>query len=177
MTGHLETLPIVGSAINGLCDLGSNLLGGSQSDQLFAKTLSALSTSNPFSSHVAPGEMAGDMEAKLLELRALLEERVDKLKQQAKLLDMSGQLSEIARSLRQANLTRKEQEAIIAKIVAFLSSKDVAERMNTTAPDQGELLNEISKMLEQFDVSEPDRLPILQNIDDVLIQLEGKTAA
>ena len=173
MTGHLETLPIVGQAVNGLCDLGSSLVGNARDGQLFAKTLSALSTSNPFSSQTAPGEMAGDMEAKLLELQGLLEERVGMLKQQAKLLDRSGQLSEIARSLREANLTKEEQEAVIAKVVAYLSSKDVAERMNTTPPDQGELLDEVSKMLEKFDVSEPDRLPILQNIDDVLIQLEG----
>ena len=175
----VNVFQVVGGAINGVCNLGASLIDGVIGPQgVFAKTLEAVSAANPFASPgLPPGERASELEAHLMRLEELIKERRGMLMQEGGVLDVHVQLTEIARLLENAPLTTSEREATFAKVVAFLSNHSIAERLGTTAPDQGKFLEELNELLAGYDLSETQSRGIIQQISDVLHRVEEKTAA
>lgn len=179
MSRHLYLLPSVGEAVRGVCDLAASPVDGIAGPEgVFGRTLSAVSPQNPYRApSLPPGERAAEIEAHLLKLEAVLADRRGPLMQQGSILDMSAQLTQIARVLEPVAMTDAEGAAVLARVVAFLSDQDVAERLGTLVPDNDELLEELDEMLGKYGVSERERPFILHRIDDILNHVEEKTAA
>ena len=175
----INVFEVVGGAINGVCELGARLIDGVVGpDGVFAKTLEAVSAANPFASPgLPPGERVSELEAHLIQLERMIQERRGMLAQEGSVLDVSTQLTEIAKVLDDAPLTTSEREAAFAKIVAFLSNRGIAQRLGTTAPDEGQFLEDLNNLLDGFDLQESQVRGIMQQVTDVFNGVEEKTAA
>ena len=179
MSGMLGLLPVVGDAVEGICGLGLNLVKGvAGPDGLFGRTLNAVCAANPYQDDgVAPGDRAAALEAHLVRLEKLVAERTESLLKQTAVLDASDKLTRIAEVLQGVSLDAEEREAVLARVIAFLSNKSIAERLGTDVPVPGELIEQLDRMLEEFGVLEHERLPMLQQVDDILNGVEERTAA
>jgi len=175
----LEFLPLVGGAIDGLCNLGTTLVDGIVGPEgVFARTLDALSGNNRSGdSALASGELTRQLEAQLLHLEQLIAERRGMLLQQAGLMETNQKINKIAAALARTSLLKEQREAVLAAVTTFFSNQTVAEQLGTEKPDVGELSLKLDEMLKQFNLQEPERLPVLQQIEDVLNGVEERTAA
>ncbi|HUV38362.1 MAG TPA: hypothetical protein VMY39_02055 [Planctomycetota bacterium] len=175
----LELLPFVGGAVEGLCNLGSNLVDGILGPEgVFAQTLDALSGGNRFRDPgLAPGEQARMLEEQLLRLEQLIAERRGMLSQQADLLSTTQKIQHIAAALARTSLTKEGREAVLASVTTFLSNATIAEQLGTEKPQVGDLSVQLDAMLQQFNLPEQERLAVLQKVQDVLNGVEEQKAA
>ena len=90
---------------------------------------------------------------------------------------MGAKLTRIAEVLDGVSLEAEQREAMLARLIAFLSNRSIAERLGTDVPDTGELMEQLDRMLEESGVLENERVVMLQQIDDILNGLEERTAA
>ncbi len=126
---------------------------------VFDKTMAASSEANRFRyPSVPPGERALELEGQVLRLERLLSDRV------------TG-------ALERANLTCAEREAVVAKVLAFLSDRRVAERLGTPKPDADAFRAEVDGMLERFDASPEARAEVIHEIERALDATKHRRAA
>lgn len=129
------------------------------SQGIFSQSLQAASGANPFCHpSLPPGERALDIEAQFLRCEGLISARA-------------------AEALQHANLTRSESEAVIARLVAFLSSRSVAGRLGTPMPDTSEMFADLDALLAQFGAVESQRAEVLDSLPHALDNTPHRRAA
>ena len=175
----LELLPMMGGAIDGLVNLGTNLVDGVLGPEgVFARTLDAISGNNRFQDPgLAPGEQARQLEAQLLKLEELIAERRGMLTQQSGMLETNQKLNQVAGALGRTNLAKEQREAVLAAVSAFLSNQSIAQQLGKPSPEFGDLSPTLDALLTQFNLQEAERVPVLQQVQDVLNGVEERTAA
>lgn len=161
------------SSVLGLDGSVANAVLGAQ--RLFSGTLDAVSALNPFRApSTPPGTRAEQVEQQLVRLETLLARKNGVLENS---LDENILLQEKLCGLRQllakSTLLEDEQLSIFGMAAAFLSNRDVAERLNKPMPDQGLFLENLQRRLaEDYHLPAPEVRQLVQEIGQLTSELK-----